>query len=329
MKIRLMSAFAAMVLAIVPAGAKELQKITITQAVASFSFLPLDYAKAAGYFAHEGYDVQQVATRGGGPDMAALLSGDVQFNTAAGTYQVSAIRQKRAVINVYNFYKRNLLDVVLRADVAKRLKVSHDMPLEQRLRALKGLKIGITRPGALTDKQIRHLMRLAGLQESDVKIVAIGGTTALLAANSRGQIDGFTISIPGARVAMERGEAVMLVNNSEGDDASTDPFMFQSLLTTKAYADAHPEVVKGIIRALKRAVRDIASKPAEDIRKVVQPIYAKVDPKTMILGIEAVKPALNLEGNVTMKMAEDTMRMDGAKDVTPQQLFATYTAAYQ
>lgn len=329
MKIRLTLAIAAMILAIAPAGAKELQKITITQAVASFSFLPLDYAKAAGYFADEGYDVQQLATRGGGPDMAALLSGDVQFNAAAGVYQVSAIRQKRAILNVYNYYKRNLLDVVLRTETAKRLGVTHDMPLKERLQKLKGLTIAVTRPGAITDKQIRHLMRLTGLPETDVKMVAIGDSPSMLAANSRGEIDGFTISIPGARVAIARGEATMLVNNSEGDDASTDPFMFQSLLTTKAYADAHPDVVRGIIRALKRAVHDIATKPAEEIRKVVQPVYAKIDPKTMILGIEAVKPALNLEGDVTLKMAENTMRLDGAKDVTPQQLFATFTAAYQ
>ncbi len=41
------------------------EKIKVTQAVASFAFLPIDYAKAAGFFQFEGIEVQQIATRGG------------------------------------------------------------------------------------------------------------------------------------------------------------------------------------------------------------------------------------------------------------------------
>ena len=91
----------------VSANAQDLKKIRITQAVASFAFLPIDYAKAAGYFAEEGLEVEQIATRGGGPDLTALISGDVEFNAAAGTYQIGAIKAGRDVINVYNFYSRN------------------------------------------------------------------------------------------------------------------------------------------------------------------------------------------------------------------------------
>lgn len=102
------------------AQAQGLKKITITQPVASFSFLPLDYAKAAGYFKDEGYEVQQVATRGAGPDLAALASGDVQLNASPGTTQVGAIRAGRDIINVYNYYNRNLFDVVISPAAAKK-----------------------------------------------------------------------------------------------------------------------------------------------------------------------------------------------------------------
>jgi len=279
------------------AQAQSLKKITITQPVASFSFLPLDYAKAAGYFKDEGYDVQQVATRGAGPDLAALASGDVQFNASPAA--------------------------------AKKIRVSPDAPLKERAAALKGLTMAMTRPGAPTDKQLRHLARIGGFDENQMNIIAIGDSPSMISALERGQIDGFTISIPGGRVAIKRGAAIMWVNNANGDDPSVDPFMFQSLLTTREYAKANPQVVRGMIRALKKAVNDIATKPAEEVRKVVQPIYSSVDPETMILSIEALKPALNRKGDVTLKMAENTMRMEGAPDVTPQQLFATFTAQYQ
>jgi ABC-type nitrate/sulfonate/bicarbonate transport system substrate-binding protein len=52
--------FLALVLA-GPAAAQDLKPVKVTQAVASFAFLPIDYAKAAGYFEDEGLDVQQIA----------------------------------------------------------------------------------------------------------------------------------------------------------------------------------------------------------------------------------------------------------------------------
>ena len=53
-------------------SAEAKEKVNITQALAGFAFLPIDYAAAAGYFADEGIEVQQIATRGGGPDLTAL-----------------------------------------------------------------------------------------------------------------------------------------------------------------------------------------------------------------------------------------------------------------
>ncbi len=311
------------------AQAQGLQKIIITQPVASFSFLPLDYAKAAGYFQAAGYDVQQVATRGGGPDIAALISGDVQFNAGPATQQVGALRAGRDIINVYNFYSRSLLDVVISKAAAGRIGVSPTAPLAQRAAALKGLTLAMTRPGTITNAQLQHLTRLGGLKPTDINMVAIGDSPSMITALSRGQIDGFTISIPGARIAIKRGEAVMWVNNAAGDDPSVNPMIFQSLFTHRTYAKEHPEVVRGLIRAVKRAVEDIATKPAEEIRKVVQPIYGGVDPETMVLAIEAVKPALNRKGDVTLKMAENTLLLEGSPDVTAQQMQAAYTAEYQ
>lgn len=311
------------------AEAAELRKINITQAVASFAFLPISYAKAAGYYKAEGLDVRQIATRGGGPDLTALVSGDVAFNAAAGTYQIGAIQSGRKIVNVYNFYRRNLISVVISVEAQKRIGVPPDAPLAKRTAALKGLKMGMTRPGALTDKQLRHLARIGGLKKGEMEIIAIGGPPALLGALERGQIDGFAISPPVDRIAVARGKAVMWVDNAAGADPSIDPFMMESILTTEKFAKENPEIVRKMIRATRRAVRDIAGKPAKDIYDVVKDEFRKVKPLVALLAIDAVKKALNLKGDVTLKMAQNTLRLDGRKTVTPEQLFGTYTAEFQ
>lgn len=319
---------AAMAVAAAPAHA-QLKDIKITQAVASFAFLPISYAKAAGFYEAEGLDVTQIKTRGGGPDLVALMAGDVQFNANAGTYQIGAIKKKRKLINVYNFYRRNLISVVISAAKQKALGVPPTAPLARRAAALKGLRMGMTRPGALTHKQLRHVARVGGLDEKDIEIVAIGGPPSLLAALKRGQIDGFAISPPADRIAIARGDAVMWVDNAAGADPSIDPFMMESIVTTEEYAAANPDVVRAVIRATRKAVREIHEKSPAEIFAVVRGEFRKVAPDIAALAIAAVKPALNLEGGVTMKMAENTMRLDGREDVTAAQLFATYTAKYQ
>jgi len=330
MKRILFGALAAAVFGLGQAPQAEAQeKVRVTQAVASFAFLPIDYAKASGIFEEEGLDVQQIATRGGGPDLTALISGDVQFNAAAGTYQIGAISAGRDIVNVYNFYDRNLIGLVLSEKAATAAGVAPDAPLAERLQALKGLKIGMTRPGSLTDKQVRHLLRQGGLTEDDAQIVAIGGPPNLLSALDQGAIDGFAISVPHYQIAAARHGAVVWVDNTRGDDPSIDPFMMESILTTREYAADHPDVVAAMVRALDRAVEEIASSTPEEVRAVVQDTFAKVDPEIMLIGIEAVQQALNAEGTVTLDMAAKTMLLDGrTAEVSAEQLFATFTPEF-
>mgnify|MGYP005844255349 FL=1 len=305
------------------------QKINITQAVASFAFLPIDYAKAAGYFDEEGLEVQQIATRGGGPDLTALISGDVQFNAAAGTYQIGAINAGRDIVNVYNFYNRNLIGLVLSGEAAEKTGVAADAPLEQRLAALKGMNIGMTRPGSLTDKQVRHLLSLGGLTDQDAQIVAIGGPPNLLSALSQGAIAGFAISVPHYQIAAQRQGGVIWVDNTKGDDPSIDPFMMESILATREYVQANPEVVRKMVKAIARAVARINDSTPEEVRVVVQGAFPKVEPEVMLIGIEAIQKTLNLTGDVSLKMAENTLLLDGRTDqVSAQQLFDTFTPEF-
>ena len=205
----------ALALAFASAAAQpSLKKIRVTQAVASFTFLPADYARVKGYFAAEGLDVQQIATRGGGPDLAALLSGDVEFNFGVGPYQIGAAQADRPIVNVLNMLSRNLIGVVISKAAAEKSGVKPDAPLAERARALKGLRLGMTQPGSLTHRQVEHLMRIGGLREDEVEIVALGAPSSLVSSFDQNRIDGYAISTPHDRLMVQRGKAVMWVDNA-------------------------------------------------------------------------------------------------------------------
>jgi NitT/TauT family transport system substrate-binding protein len=307
-----------------PAAAQpSLKKIRVTQAVASFTFLPADYARVKGYFAAEGLDVQQIATRGGGPDLAALLSGDVEFNFGVGPYQIGAAQADRPIVNVLNMLSRNLIGVVISKAAAEKSGVKPDAPLAERARALKGLRIGMTQPGSLTHRQVEHLMRIGGLHEGEVEIVALGAPASLVSSFDQGRIDGYAISTPHDRLMVQRGKAVMWVDNANGDDPSIDPFVMSGLVVAPKTLADDPETVHRMVTALRKAMDDIRAKPTAEIAQAIREIYEKVDPDTLDAAIEATKKAINPTGRVSRQMWVNTLKLDG-REVDPDKLVATF-----
>jgi len=60
-------------------------------------------------------------------------------------------------------------------DVAKSKGVTESMPLADKIKALKGLTVGVTNPGALTAHLAAFVIRKAGYNpQQDVNIVPIG-----------------------------------------------------------------------------------------------------------------------------------------------------------
>lgn len=310
-------------LALSPALAQDKRTVRVTQAVASMTFLPADYARVAGYFADEGLEVEQISTRGGGPDMAALLSGDVDFNFGVGPYVIGAVDADRPLVTVLNMLNRNLIGVVISTEAAEKSGVSPDAPLEERAAALKGLRLGFTRPGALTHRQFTHLLKMAGLTENDAELVAIGGPPSLISALESGQLDGYAISTPHDRATVHRGNAVMWVDNAYGDDPSVDPFFMSGLVTSPETIEKDPELVAAMVRALKRAMDDIRNQPAEETAEVIKEIYSQTEPELLLQAIDATKQAINPTGEVTREMWENTLVLDG-RDVSPDALMDTY-----
>ncbi len=303
--------------------AQELKTVKMSQAVDSLAYVSVDYASVAGFYKKAGLKVEQIITQGGGPDLAALISGDVEFNTAAPTYQLSAIKQDRDVILIMNYVNAMNQSFVLSKSAVEKTGVASDAPIDARLKALKGLTLGITRPGAMTDRHIRFLLSKAGLTANDAKLVAIGGAQALITALETKQIDGFAISLGPDRTAVHRG-AVMWVDNLRGDVPGLAPFPMVNLYTTRSYAEKNPEVVKKLVQATQDATAELASKSVDEIFKILQPRYPKMDPAVLRLCIEAFKPAMNASGKVSEAMAQNLLTLVGEDKISKERYLSFY-----
>src|SRR5712691_6694983 len=121
----------------VPVRAAE--KIKITVPVPSTTFAPLYYARAAGYFAEEGLDVDIVVVPGPG-SLHAVFSRDSDVALAPGIYQLMAYERGQRLVSVMSILTRLAVNIVMHKDVAKEWGITDKSPLADKIRALKGLK---------------------------------------------------------------------------------------------------------------------------------------------------------------------------------------------
>src|SRR5690606_17041704 len=127
---------------------------------------------------------------GGGAVVQALVSGSIQFGVNDSGSLPILRYQGVDIIAVQSNVNKMTMDFVLRNDVADRLGISRDDPIEDRLRALEGLNLGITSYGAATEVYGRFYLSLAGLDpDTAATMIAIGSGGPMMAALRSGQID--------------------------------------------------------------------------------------------------------------------------------------------
>jgi NitT/TauT family transport system substrate-binding protein len=287
-----------------------LAKIQIASAPNVF-LSPLYVALDEGYFAEEGVDVEIVEIAAGTDSVAALVSGNAQIADVGFDDLLELSEEgEEGLVMVHNILNRVTLTLVMKPDLAKQLGVTADSPLEDRFAALKGLRLGITSPGAPTDKYMRYYLRQAGLDpDRDAEIIPIGGGSSLLAALESDQIDAFHLSPPTPYIAEKEGFGTVLIDGPSGDVPEFSDFLYTAFAANREWAQANPEAAKGFGNALTKAMAKIKSDPdaaAEQILDHLGTDDLEVTKRTL----NALLPALSEDGcfsEESVSSALDTM----------------------
>jgi NitT/TauT family transport system substrate-binding protein len=220
-------------------------------------------ARDDGLFAKEGLTVEIVQVESGNDSIAGLASGDAQF-ADVGFEDLVEMRQQGddSIVIVHDILDRVTLTLVMRKEIAESKQVNDQSPLEDRLRALRGLKIGITSPGAPTDTYMRYYLRSVGLNpDRDVEIIPVGGASSLLAALKNGQIDAYHLSPPTPYVAAEQGFGTVLIDGPKGGVPDLDEFAYTAWAAPRQWAESNPDKVAAFSRALKAATEKVKRDP--------------------------------------------------------------------
>jgi ABC-type nitrate/sulfonate/bicarbonate transport system substrate-binding protein len=212
------------------AHAQTPRKVKMTLPVVALTTAPVYLAEAKGYFAQEGLSVELNVTGGGGPDIKALIAGDVDFTYTASDQVILPWQEGKRLVMVMGVIPRALINWAMHKDVAQAKGITEKSPLADKLKALRGLTIGSTQPGSLTANLAAYTLRKAGLvPQQDANVIPVGSGLTWLAALEQRKVDVALMSPPLPDTAVARGFAILLIDNARGEDPALAEFLQQVL----------------------------------------------------------------------------------------------------
>ncbi len=289
------------------ADAQAPRQVKMTIPVVAHSMTPVYIAQSKGFFAEEKLEPDITSTGGGGPDIRALIAGDVEFSFTTGDNVILAQQEGKRLLMVMSGLNKVFINWAMHRETAKAKGITESMPLAEKIKALKGLTVGVTNPGALTAHLAAFVIRKAGyIPQQDVQIVPIGAGPTWLAALENRKVDVALTAPPVPETAISRGFAIMFINNAKGEDPSIPEFLMENLIARPETVAKDPDLVRRMVRALTRANRWALQNSAEQVADALKPFMAKTPPELLLAGAAAVLPTLSPDGRTSERSFQIT-----------------------
>src|SRR5258708_10024182 len=188
------------------AEAGPIEKPRVQVAVGSkvgLFFLPTMVAEYLGYYKDEGLDVEIVDIGSGGKALQALVGGSVDVTSGAYDHTVQ-LAAKNIPLQAFVLQAR-LADYAV--GVLKSKAGSYKSPKD-----LKGMRVGISSPGAGSDMFLKLVLAKAGINPDDVSVVNVGLSSGAVAAVRKGELDAIANNDPVMTVLEESGEVKVIAD---------------------------------------------------------------------------------------------------------------------
>lgn len=190
-----------------------------------------------GYFKKHGLDVKPLVLAGSSTALAAMLSGEVNLISIAGSGLINAHLAGRDAVMVAGMVNFAPYDLVVAKDI-------------KRIEDLKGKKMGIARFGGSADFLARWGLEKNGLKPGrDVTILQTGGNPERLAAVSQGAIQATLLEQAFAHQAKKGGFRSLLDYSTVGLD-----YQHSGIGTTKSFIEKNHDMMNRFLKALVEGI---------------------------------------------------------------------------
>lgn len=224
--------------------------------------------------------------------LAAVVAGnaDVYVGPPSTAMRVIVKGQKLKVFGV--LMNQVPAEIVIQGKIARERHISAKMPLEERIKAIKGLTIGVNATGTAPDRVLRYALGKYGIDpDSDLTILPVGSGPAMLAAFEQKRIDGFIWGPPTPDIAAEKFGGEIVWRFSSGEFKPLRGFVYLSLISREDWLDANPERSTKVVKAIWRAMKLLHDHPKQ-AQAAVGTLFPNMDKSIFNAGFAALAPSI-------------------------------------
>lgn len=231
--------------------------VTIGKAVDTIGFTTVDIAKAKGYFAKQGVNVNEELLSGSSTAFAALRSGSIDFVTASSTALLNARAKGVPLEAVASMDYGVSLQLLVSNSWIKSHDLSPDQPLNTVMKKMTGAKLGVI---STTDLDYDHyLEQQAGIDPNELSYIHVGSQSAALAGLKYGEIDAFLLSPPSGYFAQSQGGATVVATLHQVPELAS--MAYDVLVVDSDWAKSHASEVSAVATAIAMADNAMRSTP--------------------------------------------------------------------
>jgi len=243
--------FVLVAITFIPSVTYSGDKIHISHSAISGSQAILWVTHDAGFFKKYDLDPQIIFVSGGPPNIAALVSGDLDFTVFAGPASIAANLEGAETVVLMSFINTMEHTFITRPNVKK--------PGD-----LKGKRFGIARPGSADDYGARVAFKKWGLEaDKEVAMLSVGGQPSRLAAVQSGRVDGTLLQPPFTVKARQEGLVEMASLSEFGLD-----YLGTCLTTTRQTIQKKENVVRRMVKAVVEGVHFYKTQKEASIQSI-------------------------------------------------------------
>lgn len=237
---------------------------TMRSTAKSWLWAAEDFGRDGGYFGQSGVKVASNSS-GRGVNLAALVGGEVDIVIGSPDSAMLAQAQGQPIKIIAGMVNKYASHIVIKKDVLDKAGVTEKSPVDAKIRAMKGLKLGTTGPGAAPDTLFRYLFGKVGIDPNrDAELVGIqGGGAAILAAMERNVIQGFCLSSPTADQAIQKFGGAYLFDMASNPPPDLTNFLYITAYTGEKTLQEKREPLLAYCKGLALALKAIHAEPAK------------------------------------------------------------------
>lgn len=292
------------------AAAQSAAKISIKGVYSSpgLSFAAIFLADRAGLWAKNGLEVEVKQVQGGPLAMVALTNREAQFSGVASTDPVVGWDKGIKTIAVSAFTGSLDMQVTAHKDWMSRVGISPKSPLEAKLKAFKGARVGASTIAGGPAQYTRYLARTVGIDpERDMQIVAVGFGAARMAALRTKQVDVTVGSAPESDQVEIEGFGSLYLDCTHEVPLFRE-FPYTVAVVTPQLANDQADLVRRIAQTLGQANDMFHTRFGEavDILKQMSP---NIPGKAIESALERAKDSYPRGGRMTTTMWENNVKV--------------------